>query len=541
MLLGITRFACGQLPSIRSDAGAGCATDGVTPVGVKGAVAKPRDRRLYTATCRSGRRAGSNAWHPRWRALQKVPVISFSLFPLLPALQRAAAGSGYLLPTPVQSEVIPAALRGADVLAVAQTGSGKTASFVLPMLQRVQSGTRETPRAVKALVLLPTRELAQQVGAVVHDLARFLSDRPKVVVVYGGVSANPQMMRLRGGADVLVATPGRLLDLVDSNAVQLSALEMLVLDEADRLLEADFADELSRVLALVPATRQTLLFSATMPPTVQRLADQLLRDPAQVRIADGPQTVPDIVQRVVMVDAARRTALLRHLMQTQAWKRVLVFVATQHAAETVAAKLYANGVYATPFHGGLSQGARTQVIDEMRKGQWDVVVTTDLAARGLDIAQLPVVVNYDLPRSAVDYVHRIGRTGRAGASGLALSFVSAATEPHLRLIEKRQRRSMEREVIPGFEPTEAVAPTDNTPLSGTGGIKGKRPNKKDKLRAQAAPVATRGADGALCQIGEAINGRRRGQALLSAARSAAPPSSMPSTGGDADASDGPDA
>jgi superfamily II DNA/RNA helicase len=224
-----------------------------------------------------------------------------------------------------------------------------------------------------------------------------------------------------------------------------------------------------------------------MPASVQRLADQLLHEPLQVRIADTAQTVPAIVQRVIVVDPQRRTALLRQLMQDQGWKRVLVFVATQHAAETVANKLYAHGVYATPFHGGLSQGARTQVIDELRKGQWDVVVTTDLAARGLDIAQLPVVVNYDLPRSAVDYVHRIGRTGRAGASGLALSFVSAQTEPHLRLIEKRQGQQWEREVVAGYEPTDtATPPPDRAAVPGTGGIKGKRPSKKDKLRALAA-------------------------------------------------------
>jgi superfamily II DNA/RNA helicase len=306
-------------------------------------------------------------------------------------------------------------------------------------------------------------------------------------VVFGGVSANPQMMRLRGGADVLVATPGRLLELVDNNAVQLSSLELLVLDEADRLLDAGFADELARVLALLPARRQSLMFSATMPPPVQRLAGQLLHEPMQVRIADTPQTVPAIVQRVIVVDPPRRTMLLRELMHQQGWKRALVFVATQHAAETVAAKLYAHGVYATPFHGGLSQGARTQVIDELRRGQWDVVVTTDLAARGLDIAQLPVVVNYDLPRSAVDYVHRIGRTGRAGASGLALSFVSAATEAQMRLIEKRQGVQLAREVVAGFEPAPGDAPpVDKAAVPGTGGVKGRRPSKKDKLRAQAA-------------------------------------------------------
>lgn len=424
----------------------------------------------------------------------KGPPISFSSFPLLAALQRALAGSGYLLPTPVQAAVIPAALQGADVIAQAQTGSGKTAAFGLPLLQRVQSQPHVAPRPVKALVLVPTRELAMQVGTVLRDLARFLSDPPKLVVVFGGVSANPQMMRLRGGADILVATPGRLLDLVQQNALALSALELLVLDEADRLLEAGFADELAAIVALLPARRQTMLFSATLAPAVQQLAGPLLRDPVRIAIADSPQTVPDIVQRAIGVDPAHRTALLRHLMQHQGWKRVLVFVATQHAAETVAAKLYAHGVYATPFHGGMAQGTRTQVIDELRKGQWDVVVTTDLASRGLDIARVPVVVNYDLPRSAVDYQHRIGRTGRAGASGLALSFFSAATEPHLRLIEKRQGLQLPREVVAGFEPQDTDALSDLATAPGTGGVKGKRPSKKDKLRAQAARVLTDNAD-----------------------------------------------
>ncbi len=422
-------------------------------------------------------------------------TVRFSDFPLLPELLRAAAGSGYLDPTPVQAQAIPAVLQGADLLALAQTGSGKTAAFVLPLLHQLQSCERQSPRPVKALVLLPTRELAMQVGAVVRELARFLPDPPKIVVVYGGVSANPQMMRLRGGADVVVATPGRLLDLVASNAVQLSALRLLVLDEADRLLDAGFADELTRVLALLPQRRQTLLFSATMPAPVQALAERLLQAPVRVQIPDGPSTVPAIVQRVVLVDPPRRTALLRHLLQHEGWKRVLVFVATQHACEAVAAKLYAVGVYATSFHAGLSQGARTQVIDELRKGQWDVVVTTDLAARGLDIAQLPVVVNYDLPRSPLDYLHRIGRTGRAGASGLALSLVSASTEAHLRLIEKRQGVVLERETVAGFEPTEAAASApDLAAVPGTGGIKGKRPSKKDKLRAQAAQKARPLAD-----------------------------------------------
>jgi superfamily II DNA/RNA helicase len=407
----------------------------------------------------------------------------FSALGLSPALTQAATAMGFVAPTPIQETAIPAILRGADVVGSAQTGSGKTAAFALPLLQQLQAGATHTPRRVRALILVPTRELAAQVGEVVRSLAQHLPQPVKVAVVFGGVSINPQMMGLRGGADVVVATPGRLLDLVDHNALQLASVNLLVLDEADRLLDLGFAEELQRTLALLPARRQNLFFSATFPASVQTLADGLLDDPVRVAVADTPANEPCIVQRAIAVDASRRTQLLRHLVKENEWSRVLVFVATQYAAEHVAEKLYKAGIFATPFHGGLSQGARKQVLQEFKDDRWQVVVTTDLAARGIDIAQLPAVVNYDLPRSAVDYVHRIGRTGRAGESGMAVSFVSADTEAHWRLIENRQHLTLPREQIPGFEPTE-VAPEGTA--AGTGGIKGKRPSKKDKLRAAAA-------------------------------------------------------
>jgi ATP-dependent RNA helicase RhlE len=427
------------------------------------------------------------------------PAPSFSALGLSPALVRAAAELGYTEPTPVQTEAIPAVLRGADVLGTAQTGSGKTAAYALPLLQRLAMGPLTVPRRVRALVVVPTRELAAQVGEVLRRMAQPLAgvlSRPlKVAVVFGGVSINPQMMGLRGGADVVVATPGRLLDLLGQNALRLSTVDLLVLDEADRLLDLGFSEELNRVLKLLPRTYQTLLFSATFPHTVKALTDALLREPVRIEVPDIPANEPAIVQRVIEVDTNQRTPLLRHLVKTNGWQRVLVFVATQYASERVAEKLYKAGVFATPFHGGLSQGARTEVLDEFKAERWEVVVTTDLAARGLDIAQLPVVVNYDLPRSAVDYVHRIGRTGRAGESGLAISFVSADTEAHFQLIEKRQHMSLPREQIEGFAPTAAPveAATPATPESaapaGTGGVKGKRPSKKDKLRAEAARLA----------------------------------------------------
>jgi ATP-dependent RNA helicase RhlE len=335
---------------------------------------------------------------------------------------------------------------------------------------------------------VPTRELAAQVGEVLRSLGSHLPQRPKIAVLFGGVSINPQMMGLRGGVDVVVATPGRLLDLLEQNALKLSFVETLVLDEADRLLDLGFADELQRLLALLPVQRQNLFFSATFPPEVQALAATLLRYPVRVEVAATAANEPAILQRVIEVDPERRTQLLRHLLKENGWGRALVFVATKYAAEHVAWKLHQSGVFATPFHGDMSQGKRTQVLAEFKNEQWDVVVTTDLAARGIDIAQLPVVVNYDLPRSAVDYVHRIGRTGRAGESGLAVSFVSGDTEAHWRLIEKRQGLSLPREQVPGFEPVRLAAPAG----PGTGGIKGKRPSKKDKLRAAAA--ASQAAD-----------------------------------------------
>src|SRR5512140_2804122 len=413
------------------------------------------------------------------------PPMPFSSLGLSPALVRAAAELGFVTPTPIQSQAIPAILRGADVQGCAQTGSGKTAAFALPLLQRLQAGPHQQPRRTRALILVPTRELAAQVGEVMRRLARSDSATQalKVAVVFGGVAINPQMMQLRGGADVVVATPGRLLDLVQQNAVRLSSVEMLVLDEADRLLDLGFAEELHRVLWLVPPQRQSLFFSATFPPAVQALADGLLREPVRLDVPATPANEPAIAQRAIRVDEKRRTELLRHLIKENHWERVLVFVATRYAAQHVAWKLHQAGVFASPFHGDMSQGARQQVLTEFKNGQWDVLVTTDLASRGIDIEQLAVVVNYDLPRSAVDYVHRIGRTGRAGASGMAVSFVTAASAAHFRLIEKRQGLSLPREQVAGFEPVESEAAEATTSAApGTGGVKGRRPSKKDKLR-----------------------------------------------------------
>ncbi|MFN7563339.1 MAG: DEAD/DEAH box helicase, partial [Prosthecobacter sp.] len=313
-------------------------------------------------------------------------------------------------PTPVQTAVIPVLLRGADVLATAQTGSGKTLAYVLPLLQRLRLSPGERQRRTQLLVLVPTRELAVQVTETMLRSALCLPQRIKVVSAIGGVSINPQMMALRGGAEVVVATPGRLLDLVEKNALQLRDVTALVLDEADRLLDLGFAQELARVLALLPPRRQSVLLSATFPPAVEALANTLLHEPVRIAITEAPAELPVIQQRAIEVDAAQRTQLLRHLIQSEKWSRVLVFVARQYTAELVAEKLRRGGISALAFHGELSQGARTQALADFKGQQVRVLVATDLAGRGLDIVQLPVVVNYDLPRSAVDYTHRIGRT-----------------------------------------------------------------------------------------------------------------------------------
>lgn len=399
------------------------------------------------------------------------------LDPLLGAVKHHPA------PTPVQTAATPVILAGGDVLATAQTGSGKTTAFALPLLQRWWlSASRKKPRPVHTLILVPTRELAAQVREVVQEFSQHLPERIKVVSAVGGVSINPQMMALRGGADIIVATPGRLLDLIDHNAVQFSGLSSLVLDEADRMLDLGFADELKRILTLLPESRQTLLFSATFTPTVEAMALDLLREPTRVNVDSEPMDAPDIEQRAIRVDKDKRTPLLRHLIGTLERKRMLVFVAKQYTADHVAEKLRRKGISAASFHGDLSQGARHDVLTDFKNSLIQVLVATDLAARGLDIVQLPVVLNYDLPRSSIDYIHRIGRTGRAGESGLAISFITAESHAHFCLIEKRQQLNIAREEIPGFEPSEAIP----MPSSGSGGVKGRRKSKKDKLREAAA-------------------------------------------------------
>ena len=396
----------------------------------------------------------------------------------------ALAELGYAEATPVQTQAIPLALAGGDLVAAAQTGSGKTAAFALPMLERL-SRSETAARSTRALVLVPTRELAAQVGVAFERYGKRLPRRPQTVVVYGGVGYQPQIQAASRGAEIVVATPGRLLDLVERGALDLSRVEMLALDEADRMLALGFADELKAVLALLPIERQTLLFSATFPPAVVAMADSMLREPSKVQMEAALLPVASIEQRAIEVERDSRTALLRHLLETEKWDRVLVFVGKRLRADNVMAKLAKYGVKATALHGDMGQEQRTRALEDFKKRKVQVLMATDVAARGLDIVDLPCVVNYDLPRSAADYLHRIGRTGRAGAAGVAVSFVTDEEDAHFRLIEKKHGLSIARERIEGF------APADWNPVSpsvGKAPVKGKRKSKKDKQREAAARV-----------------------------------------------------
>jgi ATP-dependent RNA helicase RhlE len=366
-------------------------------------------------------------------------------------LCRAVAEKGYREPTPVQRQAIPAILAGHDLMAGAQTGTGKTAGFTLPMLQRLTVTRTPAHRtAVRALVLTPTRELAAQVRESVEAYGRFLP--LQAAVVFGGVSIHPQIEALRRGVDILVATPGRLLDHVGQNTVDLSRVEILVLDEADRMLDMGFIRDIRRVLALLPRARQNLLFSATFPDEIRRLADDLLDSPARIEVARRNAPAERVAQVVHPVDQRRKRELLSFLIGSGDWRQVLVFTRTKHGANRLCEQLQRDGLSAAAIHGNKSQGARTRALAEFKQGGVRVLVATDIAARGLDIEQLPHVVNFELPHVAEDYVHRIGRTGRAGKEGEALSLVCADELGLLRDIERLLGREIPRVEVPGYEP-----------------------------------------------------------------------------------------
>lgn len=375
--------------------------------------------------------------------------MSFSSLGLSEQLVRATADQGYETPSPIQAQAIPAVLSGKDVMAAAQTGTGKTAGFTLPLLQRLS----EKPRAGKgprALILAPTRELAAQVHDSVALYSRYMPT--KSAVVFGGVKINPQMMKLRKGLDVLVATPGRLMDLYQQNAVRFDEVEVLVLDEADRMLDMGFIRDIKEILAMLPAKRQNLMFSATFSNDIRKLATGLLNNPVQVEVAARNTSAETIKQSVYPVDQSQKTALLSKLVRENGWEQVLVFTRTKHGANRLTQKLERDGITAAAIHGNKSQGARTRALANFKQGEVRVLVATDIAARGLDIKQLPQVVNFELPNVPEDYVHRIGRTGRAGESGHALSLVSADEGKMLAGIEKLIKKQLPRKEVEGFEP-----------------------------------------------------------------------------------------
>ena len=367
-----------------------------------------------------------------------------------PILQ-AIADKGYETPSPIQAQAIPVVLEGRDLMAAAQTGTGKTAGFTLPLLERLSQGERAKGNQIRALILTPTRELAAQVGDSVQTYSQNL--QLKSAVVFGGVSINPQMMKLRKGVDILVATPGRLLDLYSQNAVKFNQLEVLILDEADRMLDMGFIHDIKRVIKLLPAKRQNLLFSATFSDSIRNLAKGLVNDPVEVSVTPRNTTATSVKQWICPVDKKQKSALFSALLKEFQWHQVLVFTRTKRGANQLCKKLEADKVRATAIHGNKSQTARTKALAEFKQGKVQVLVATDIAARGLDIDQLPQVVNFDLPNVAEDYVHRIGRTGRAGATGEAISLVAADEFDQLSAIENLIGRILEREETPGFEPT----------------------------------------------------------------------------------------
>ncbi len=382
--------------------------------------------------------------------------MSFENLGLKAELIRAVSEKGYDTPTPIQTQAIPLVLEGRDLMGSAQTGTGKTAGFTLPLLQRLAATPppQNGRRPIRALVVTPTRELAAQVHDSIVNYGRYMS--LKSTVVFGGVSINPQKQKLIRGVDILVATPGRLLDHVGQRSIDLSQVELLVLDEADRMLDMGFIHDIRKVLALVPKQKQTLLFSATFSDDIKKLASGLMKSPALVEVARRNTTVEAIAQVVHPVDKSRKRELLSHLIGAQRWQQVLVFSRTKHGANRLAEQLITDGINAAAIHGNKSQGARTRALADFKSGKVQVLVATDIAARGLDIDQLPHVVNYDLPNVPEDYVHRIGRTGRAGREGEAISLVCVDELKLLRDIEKLIKRDIPKRVIDGYEPDASI-------------------------------------------------------------------------------------
>lgn len=412
--------------------------------------------------------------------------MSFTALELSEPLLKAIDEQGYSKPTPIQQQAVPAILSGRDLLAAAQTGTGKTAGFTLPLLHRLAQGPKVQANSVRALVLAPTRELAAQVGESVTQYGRYLPLR--TVVVYGGVKINPQMMALRRGADVLVATPGRLLDLHRQNAVKFAQVETLVLDEADRMLDLGFIEEIREILALLPKQRQNLLFSATLSAEIRRLAKGFLQQPLEIDVSPRQPTAVTVQQWVHPVDKRRKSALLAHLIHSRGWRQAMIFVSTRRGCDSLVRELASENVRAAAIHGDKSQAMRTRALKDFKQGKANFLVATDVAARGLDIEDLPLVVNFDLPKTAESYVHRIGRTGRAGAKGKAISLVCADEVVELRAIERLLKKRLTRDMINSFEP-EHMVPESPSPTAPIKVRKKPKKPKRSKLKAEAAKTA----------------------------------------------------
>lgn len=395
--------------------------------------------------------------------------MSFQELGLSEAIVRAVTEQGYTTPTPIQRQAIPAVLAGGDLLAGAQTGTGKTAGFTLPILQRLSSTPAKPAgrRPIRTLILAPTRELAAQVEESVRLYGKYV--KLTSTVIFGGVGIHPQIKTLQQGVDILVATPGRLLDHMQQGTVDLSHIEILVLDEADRMLDMGFIRDIRKVLQALPPKRQNLLFSATFADEIRALADSLLNSPATIEVARRNSTAEVVSQKIHPVDRDRKHPLLAHLIKANAWQQVLVFTRTKHGANRLVEQLAKDGISGMAIHGNKSQSARTKALSEFKDGSLQVLVATDIAARGIDIEQLPHVVNYDLPNVPEDYVHRIGRTGRAGATGEAVSLVCVDEHLMLKDIERLIKRELPREVIPGFEPDPTAKPQPIQLRSGNGG------------------------------------------------------------------------
>jgi ATP-dependent RNA helicase RhlE len=372
----------------------------------------------------------------RIRTFVKINLMHFSDLGLSPALLTAIQRANYDSPYPIQVEAIPAVLQQKDILGLAPTGSGKTAAYILPILQQLLQQEAPRDRQVPVLVLVPTRELAIQVAEVTENFSRFLPRRIKSLAIFGGVSINPQMMKL-GGVEILIATPGRLIDLVGRNSVGISRIHTLVIDEADKLLQMGFREEMDHLLELTPKKKQTLLFSATQDQELASLIQQLLKNPVEIQVAPADFTPDAIHQEAYRVSPETKGPFLRQLIQSGDWKQILVFASSIRTADNMVVKLNKNGINAVAFHGDKSQGARTEALAKFKSGKTRVLVATDLAARGIDIQGLPLVINYELPRSPKDYIHRIGRTGRAGATGHAISLITPEEQHHFKVIQKK--------------------------------------------------------------------------------------------------------